>query len=86
MIFVNYFKYISLECEGLSGLNFFDIICQHLDNREKNCILNKNRSSPNPTSITDGFFFDIFERLHVVEFHVIKTNGMGKSLKAVLLR
>ena len=31
VIFVNYFKYISLECEGLSGLNFFDIICQHLD-------------------------------------------------------
>ena len=31
VIFVNNFKYISLECEGLSGLNFFCIICQHLD-------------------------------------------------------
>ena len=28
---VNRFKYISLECEGLSDLNFFGIICQHLD-------------------------------------------------------
>ena len=25
------FQNISLECEGLSGLNFFGIICQHLD-------------------------------------------------------
>ena len=56
------------------------------DNREKNRILKKNRSSPTSTSITDGFFFDTFERLHVVEFYVIKTNGIGKSLKAVLLR
>ena len=33
------FQNISLECEGLSGLNFFGIICQHLDSYLRSLVI-----------------------------------------------